>query len=139
VALRTLVSRDAAHLDDAWAWQRPASRLPHVAPDPTNPLVVAFAATAEDIARDRPEVPPEVIREVMAEAATRLHDGLALDGLDEHDTVAVVDGLCEALSELDPGQALRARAAEPVGAGVALHDPAAVSAAYVAAAGILKV
>ena len=33
-------------------------------------------------------------REVFEEAATLLYNGLALDGLDEHDASAVVAGLC---------------------------------------------
>jgi hypothetical protein len=107
--------------------------------DPTNPLLGPFAVAAEAIVRDRPDVPSEMIREVMTEAATRLHDGLALDGLDAHDTAAVVDGLCDALSELDPGRAIRARAADSMRSGADLHDQEAVSAAYLTAAGILKV
>jgi hypothetical protein len=106
--------------------------------DPTNPLLGPFAAAAEDIVRDRPDVPPDMIREVMTEAATRLHDGLALDGLDDHDAAAVVHGLCDALSQAGPGRAIRARAADCMESGAELHDQAAVSAAYPTAAGILK-
>jgi hypothetical protein len=36
----------------------------------------------------------ELAREVFTEAATLLHNGLALDGLDEHDTAAAVSALC---------------------------------------------
>jgi hypothetical protein len=40
---------------------------------------------------------------LFLEAATLLHNGLALDGLDEHDTDAVVAGLCADLTAEDPG------------------------------------
>ena len=63
-----------------------------------NPLLDRFLAAADDVARVRPEVDPETAREVFAEAADLLHDGLALDGLDGHDTEAVISGLCAALS-----------------------------------------
>ena len=55
-----------------------------------------FLATAEDVARARPEVDLEMAREVFAEAATLLHNSLALDGLDESDARAVVAGLRDA-------------------------------------------
>ena len=73
-------------------------------------------------------------REVFSEAATLLHDGLALDGLDRHDAGAVVAGLCIDLIAEDPGAAVRARSRA---AEVApdLHDPEGVSAAYLIAAG----
>src|SRR3954449_6614909 len=49
-----------------------------------------FLATAEAVVRERPEVDPEMAREVFLEVATMLYNGLALDGLDEHDTAAAV-------------------------------------------------
>ena len=66
-------------------------------------------ATAERVARERPEVDLDMAREVFLEAATLLHNGLALDGLDEHDTRAVVAGLCEDLGYGDPGSAVLTR------------------------------
>ena len=39
-------------------------------------------ATAERVARERPEVDVDMAREVFLEAATLLHDGLVLDDLD---------------------------------------------------------
>ena len=48
-------------------------------------------------------------REVFLEAATLLYNGLAFDGLDEHDATAVVAGLCVDLVAADPGSAVRAR------------------------------
>ena len=97
-----------------------------------------FLATAEAVARARPEVDLELAREVFREAATLLHNGLALDGLDEHDASAVVAGLCIDLVAEDPGAAVRARSQATLEAGGDLHDPEAVSAAYLVAAAILQ-
>ncbi|GAB3195712.1 hypothetical protein GCM10027261_16670 [Geodermatophilus arenarius] len=97
-----------------------------------------FLATAEAVARARPEVDAGTAREVFLEAATLLHDGLVLDDLDEHDALAVVAGLSLALVADDPGAGVRARsraAAEDPGD---LHDPGAVSAAYLLAAATLQ-
>jgi hypothetical protein len=73
------------------------------------PPLDQLPATAEAVARARPEVDLEMAREVFCEAATLLHDGLALDGLDGHDARAVVAGLCVDLVVEDPGAAVRAR------------------------------
>ena len=78
----------------------------------SNPLMGQFMATAEATAAARPEVDLEMAREVFHEAATLLHNSLALDGLDDHDLQAVVAGLCSDLVAEDPGAAIRARAAE---------------------------
>jgi len=96
-----------------------------------------FLATAEAVARARPEVDPETAREVFHEAATLLHDGLALDGLDGHDAGAVVAGLCIDLVTEEPGAAVRARA-RAARTDPDLHDPEGVSAAYLVAASILQ-
>jgi len=97
-----------------------------------------FLATAEAVAHERPDVDPELAREVFTEVATLLYNGLALDDLDEHDAAAVVAGLCADLVARDPGAAVRARSrttlAEPGG----LHDPERVSAAYLFSATILQ-
>jgi hypothetical protein len=77
-------------------------------------------------------------REVLLEAATLLHNGLALDGLDEYDTEAVVAGLCADLITEDPGTAVRARCQATLEEPGDLHDPESVSAAYLAAAAILE-
>ncbi len=77
-------------------------------------------------------------REVFQEAATLLHDGLALDGLDGHDAQAVVAGLCADLVTEDPGTAIRARSQAALDAPAALHDPAGVSAAYLTAVALLQ-
>jgi hypothetical protein len=105
----------------------------------TNPLLEPFMATAEAAAHARPAVDPDVIREIFDEAATLLHNGLVLDGLDEQDTEAAVAGLCVALVADDPGAALRDLAEVTREGPGGLHDPEGVSAAYLMAAGILMV
>lgn len=95
-------------------------------------------ATAEEVARTRPEVDPEMAREVFLEAATLLDNGLALDGLDEHDARAVVAGLCLDLVTDDPGSAVRTRAAATLEEPGDLHDIEGVAAAYHVAAAILQ-
>ncbi|MGY1733678.1 hypothetical protein ACI798_19395 [Geodermatophilus sp. SYSU D01045] len=107
-------------------------------PDIAGALRDRFLATAEEVARARPGVDAEQAREVLVEAATLLHDGLVLDDLDEHDAHAVIAGLSVDLVAGDPGAAVRARsraAAEDPGD---LHDPEAVSAAYLLAAATLQ-
>jgi hypothetical protein len=97
-----------------------------------------FLATAETVALARPEVDPEIAREVFTEVATMLYNGLALDDLDEHDAAAVVAGLCVDLVAKDPGAAVRARSRATLEDPGDLHDPAAVAAAYLFSAGILQ-
>ena len=98
------------------------------------PFVDQFLATAESVARARPEVDLEIAREVFLEAATMLHNGLVLDDLDEHDAEAVVAGLCADLVATDPGAAIRARAQASRDDPGDLHDPEGVWAAYLTAA-----
>jgi hypothetical protein len=95
-------------------------------------------ATAEAVAAARPEVDLELAREVFSEAATLLYNGLALDGLDDHDASAVVAGLCLDLVVEDPGAAVRARSRATAEAPGDLHDPESVSRAYLIAASILQ-
>ncbi|SDN73239.1 hypothetical protein [Geodermatophilus sp. DSM 45219] len=97
-----------------------------------------FAATAEAVAQARPEVDLETAREVFLEVATLLHNGLALDGLDDHDAGAVVAGLCVDLVAAEPGAAVRARSRATSESPGDLHDPEGVSAAYLTAAAILQ-
>jgi hypothetical protein len=97
-----------------------------------------FLVTAEAVVRDRPEVDPDMIREIFHEVATVLYNGLALDGLDEHDTSAVVAGLCADLVTDDPGAAVRARSQATSAAPGDLHDPDAAAAAYLIAASMLQ-
>jgi hypothetical protein len=97
-----------------------------------------FLATAEAVAQARPEVDLEMAREVFQDVATLLYNGLALDGLDEDDTAAVVDGLCADLVAPDPGAAVRARSQAALESPGDLHDPEGASAAYLVAASILQ-
>jgi hypothetical protein len=107
-------------------------------PCTSGPPFDQFAATADAVARARPEVDLTVAREVFLEVATLLHNGLALDGLDEHDAEAVVAGLCVDLVAADPGAAVRARSRATSEAPGDLHDPESAAAAYLIAAGILQ-
>jgi hypothetical protein len=97
-----------------------------------------FLATADAVARERPDVDPDLAREVFSEVATLLYDGLALDGLDDHDAAAVVAGLCVDLLAPDPGSSVRARARATLEVPGDLHDPEGASAAYLVAARILQ-
>jgi hypothetical protein len=107
-------------------------------PRTVNPPFDQFLATAEAVARERPEVDLEMAREVFSEAATLLHNGLALDGLDEHDAEAVVAGLCVDLVAADPGTAVRARSRATSESPGDLHDPEGAAAAYLISAAILQ-
>ena len=107
-------------------------------PSTDHPPFDQLLAAAEAVARARPEVDPEMAREVFEEAATLLHDGLALDGLDDHDAEVVVAGLCADLVSEDPGSAVRARSRATLQEPSDAHDPEAVSAAYLVSAAILQ-
>ena len=107
-------------------------------PGTVKPPFDQLLATAEEVARARPDVDPEMAREVFLEVATVLYNGLAHDGLDEHDTEAVVDALCIDLVAGDPGAAVRARAAATLLDPGDLHDPEAVSASYLISASIMQ-
>jgi hypothetical protein len=107
-------------------------------PSAQGPAFDRFMATADAVAQARPDVDLEMAREVFEEAATLLHNGLALDGLDEHDTAAVVAGLCMDLVAEDPGAAIRARSQETLDSTGDLHDAAGAAAAYLAAAAVLQ-
>lgn len=105
---------------------------------PFEPPFDQFLATAEQVARDRPDVDPDMAREVFEEAAVLLYNGLALEGLDEHDARSVVDGLCADLVGEDPGSAVRARTRATLADPGDLHDPRGVAAAYEVATRILQ-
>ena len=103
------------------------------------PFVDQFLATAEAVAMARPdEVDLDLAREVFLEVATLLHNSLALDSLDEHDTQAVVDGLCVDLIAPDPGAAIRARAQAVSDGPGELHEPAVVSETYLLVAALFQ-
>jgi hypothetical protein len=90
--------------------------------NPFEPPYDQFLTTATAIAQSRPDVDLDTAREIFEEAATLLHNGLVLDGLDEHDARTVVAGLCIDLVATDPGAAIRARAAAVAGGADDLHD-----------------
>ena len=101
-----------------------------VQPSAVDPPYDQLLATAECVARERPEVDTEMAREVFAEAATLLYNGLALEGLDDHDAHTVVAGLCVDLVSEDPGAAVRQRTEAALEDPSDLHDPQGVAAAY---------
>ena len=108
-------------------------------PDITlSPPYDQLRTTADAVVAARPEVDPELTREVFAEAATLLHDGLVLDDLDAHDASAVVAGLCVDLLAADPGAAVRTRARQVLEAPGDLHDPEGVSAAHLVTAALFQ-
>ena len=97
-----------------------------------------FLATGEQVIRERPEVDPDLTREIFLEVATMLDNGLALDGLDEHDAAAAVAGLCLDLVTADPGAAIRARSRATEEDPGDLHDPESVARAYLIAAAMMQ-
>ena len=103
---------------------------------PHDPPYDQLMATAERIADERPEVDRDITREVFEEAATLLHNGLVLDGLDDHDARAMVAGLCDDLVAADPGGAIRQRAHAVVESPGDLHDAEAVSNSYLITAAL---
>lgn len=105
---------------------------------PPPPYLDRFLAAADEIARSRPEVDADLAREVFAEAATLLDNGLVLDGLDEHDADAVVTGLCSDLGAPDPGQAIRERARAIAANPGDLHDPGGVAGALLITASVFQ-
>lgn len=105
---------------------------------PAGPPYDEFRAAAEAAVATRPEADLEMALEVFREAATLLHDSLALDGLDAHDHDAVVAALGTDLAAEDPGAAIRARAAAARERAGDLHDPAAVEEAYLVSAQVLQ-
>lgn len=107
-------------------------------PSAHGPAFDPFTAAAEAVADARPDVDRVLAREVLQEAATLLHDGLALDGLDEHDAGVVIAALCTDLVSDDPGAAMRVRSQAALAAPGDLHDPEAVSAAYLVSASVLQ-
>jgi hypothetical protein len=107
-------------------------------PSAVDPPYDQFLATAEAVAQARPEVDLDMAREVFHEVATLLYNGLALDGLDDHDASAVVAGLCLDLVAEDPGAAVRARSRATLADPGDLHEPEVVSAAYLISAAILQ-
>src|SRR6476660_10175986 len=82
-----------------------------------------FTATATAVAEARPQVDSAMIREIFDDAATMLHNGLALDHLDDHDAQIVVSELCTALTDAAPTTALMTRFYAATATPAGLHDP----------------
>jgi hypothetical protein len=110
-----------------------------MSPNTPRPPFDQFITAGEEVARARPNVDPDMIREIFDEVATRLDNSLALDGLDEHDTNAVVAGLCIDLATDDPGAAIRARSQSILDGPGDMHDPEAASAALLVCTSVLRV
>jgi hypothetical protein len=104
---------------------------------PAPEILEPFLAAADTAAESRPDVDAETARELMAEAARMLHDGLVLDHLDEHDLELAAAALAADLTSTDPGAAVRARAAGVTDDEPLLHDPAGVRGAYLVSAQVL--
>lgn len=100
-------------------------------------ILEPFLAAADSAASSRPDVDAETARELMAEAAGMLHDGLVLDHLDEHDLALAVASLAADLTAVDPGAAVRARAAAVPAGDPTPHDPDGVRGAYLVSAQVL--
>ena len=100
-------------------------------------LHAEFAAAASAVAAARSEVDLETARELMDEAATMLHNSLALDSLSTADAAVVVRHLATDLTAVDPSTAVLARslavAEDPSG----LDEPGIVAATYLVCAAVL--
>jgi hypothetical protein len=103
------------------------------------PYLDRFLAAGQAAYDARPgEVDPELAREVFVEVATLLHNSLALDSLDEHDSHAVVESLCVDLVAPDPGAAIRARSDATLADPGDLHEPDVVSETYLVVAALFQ-
>jgi hypothetical protein len=100
-------------------------------------ILEPFLAAADVAASSRPDVDVETARELMAQAAGLLHDGLVLDHLDDHDLALAVSALAADLTAADPSAAVRARTAAVADDDPDLHDPAGVRGAYAVSAQVL--
>ncbi|WP_416957118.1 hypothetical protein ACNKF0_07520 [Nocardioides sp. T5] len=100
-------------------------------------ILEPFLAAADSAASSRSDVDAETARELMAEAAGMLHDGLVLDHLDDHDLPQVVAALAADLTAVDPGAAVRARADAVADDDPALHDPDGVRGTYLVTVQVL--
>ena len=89
-----------------------------------------FGETAAAVMKERPEADPVMVRDIFDEAATLLHNGLALDHLDDHDADIVISELCVALADADVTAALLTRFYAATDHPEDLHDPAGVALAY---------
>lgn len=97
-----------------------------------------FGETAAAVVKARPEVDPAMVHDIFDEAATMLHNGLALDHLDGHDADIVISELCVALTDVDPTTALLTRFYAATDQPTDLHDPTGAAVAYENALRILQ-
>lgn len=100
-------------------------------------LLAEFEAAASSAAAARPEVDPETARELMREAATMLHDSLALDALSDADAAVVVRRLAADLTDVDPAAALRASSVAATEDPSGLEEPDVVARTYLVCATVL--
>ncbi|WP_270888924.1 hypothetical protein [Pedococcus sp. 5OH_020] len=89
-----------------------------------------FGETAVAVGKTRPQVEPAMIHDIFDEAATLLHNGLAMDHLDDHDADIVISELCVALTDADVTTALLTRFYAATDKPEDLHDPTGVAMAY---------
>lgn len=89
-----------------------------------------FGETAAAVVQARPQADPAMVQGIFDEAATMLHNGLALDHLDDHDADSVISELCEALTDADVTTALLTRFYAATDRPNDLHDPSGVALAY---------
>ena len=107
-------------------------------PSDLDPRLHPILGLAEDAAaRPGTEADLATLQEIFAEAAMLLDLGNVLEGLDDHDSRGVVDGLCQDLLTEDPAQSIRAHA-EAVLQDDSSHDPDGVAVAYRMAAYALR-
>ena len=82
-----------------------------------------FAETAVAVTKERPQADPAMVQDIFDEAATLLHNGLALDHLDDHDADIVISELCVALADEDVTAALLTLFYAATDHPEDLHDP----------------
>jgi hypothetical protein len=85
-----------------------------------------FGETAVAVTKERPQVDPVMVQDIFNEAATMLHNGLALDHLDDYDADIVIPELCVALADADVTTALLTRFYAATDHPEGLHDPTGV-------------
>ncbi len=100
-------------------------------------LLAEFEAAASSVAAARPEVDLETARELMREAATMLHDSMALDSLSDADAAVVVRRLAADLTAVDPSAAVRASSLAAAEDRSGLEEPEVVAETYLVCAAVL--
>ena len=93
-------------------------------------LFDGLAQTAVAVVKEHPQADAAMVQKIFDEAATLLHNGLALDHLDDHDADIVISGLCVALAGADVTTALLTRFYAATDQPEDLHDPTGVALAY---------